>query len=138
MRAAKYFTDAAALNDKAAAIGLSSDNPLKDKTTDWRKFADQLTRWNLETTKSLSTATADDLAKKSNVDEIRKYRDDILSYTCAMVEANQLIQLDADKLRATLPPDFLEALDAQKADAAALSADCGSGQAKGLLKKQEK
>jgi hypothetical protein len=137
-RAAKYFMDAAALREKAAARGLFSDDPLKNKGMEWREFADQLSKWNLKTTESLADATSDDLAKKSNLEPIKKYRDDILSYTCAMIAGNQLVELDADKLRSNLPADFLQALDEERADAATLRADCSSEQAKDLLKTQAK
>lgn len=132
-RAAKYFTDAAALEDKLPALTPSEANSLKDMAKQWREFADQLSKSNSEMTKFLGHATVDDLISKKNAEDVRKYRDEILAYTCRIVEVNRDIRQHD---RSNLPPDFLQVLDVEAADAAALSADCSSELAIGLLKQQ--
>ena len=127
-RAAKYFTDAATRNEKAVALGENQyTDSIKDDAIAWRRFASQLTQWDTETAKSLPNATPDSLAKKS--EEIKKYRDQILAYTCSTVERNRGLEREADTLRIRLPSDFVQAIDAERDDAAALSADCNSAQA---------
>jgi hypothetical protein len=132
-RAAKYFTDAAALEEKLAAISPSLADSLKSIAKDWREFADQLSKSNSEMTKFLGHATADDLLSKHGSEEARKYRDEILSYTCRIVKVNRDLRQHE---RSNLPPDFLQALDAETADAAALSPDCSSELAISLMKEQ--
>jgi hypothetical protein len=137
-RAAKYFTDAAALNERFAATGEStSAGSLKDKAKEWREFADQLAKSNSEMTKFLGHATVDDLLSKQGSGEVRKYRDEILAYTCSTLERNRGLEREGDELRPKLPPDVIQALDAEEADGAALVVDCGSELAIGLLKKQK-
>jgi hypothetical protein len=136
-RAAKYFTDAAVLEDKLVATSLSLTDSSKDTAKDvarkWREFADQLSKSNSEMTKFLGHATTDDLLSKHNSEEVRKYRDEILSYTCGIVKVNQDLR---QQERSNLPPDFLHALEAETADAAALSPDCSSELAISLMKQQ--
>jgi len=127
-RAAKYITDAAALNERVAAMGQSaSADSLKDKAKEWREFAEQLSKSSSEMTKFLGHATADDLLSKHGSGEVRKYRDEILAYTCSTLEHNRGLERKGDELRSHLPPDVIQALDAEEADGAALSADCSAG-----------
>jgi hypothetical protein len=132
-RTAKFFADMGALDEKLGALD-SSSATLKDKALEWRRLADDLAKANSETADYFDHATADDLLRKKNVDQIEKYRDDTLSRGCSTLENFGSIHFRD----AAWPPDVAQALAAAEADEAALSADCSSEQAKNLLKTQSK
>jgi len=130
-RAAKYFSDAATVNEKVVeAASRAPENSWKSRAMEWRKFADQLSTSKSEMTKFLARATVIDLTNKRNTESAKKYLDEILAYTCATVKANRAVEQKAEELRSSLSPDFLQILDAEKDDAGALDADCSSEQPK--------
>ena len=135
-RAAKYFTDAAALDEKLATVWPSSAESWKTNAIKDREFAEQLSKSKSEMTKFLGHATVDALLSKHSSEEVRKYRDEILAYTCSIVATQRKIDRLVDSARADLSPEFIQTLNAESADAAALSPDCSSELAIGLLKKQ--
>jgi len=137
-RAAKFFTDEVALDDKLHAFGDFSDFP--KFAAKGNAFAGQLTQWNSETAKKLPELTADDLTRKHFVEPVEKYRDDILAYTCKVAKLQVGVNTYMAKelsSGAGLSADVIQALDTVDADHAALSPDCDSERAQNLLKKQD-
>jgi len=134
-RAAKYFTDAAALDEKLVTLWPSADS-LKSNAMKWKEFAEQLSRSKSEMTQFLARATADDLLRKDNAVGVKKHWDDILAYTCSQLALAKDIDRLLETARADLSPDVVRALDEEKSDAAALSPDCSSELAISLMKER--
>lgn len=135
-KAAKFFADVAAFDEKLVTVADTDTlkHTLKQRATVWRDQADDLSKTTSDTAKYVGGATADDLTRKHNIEQIEKWRDDTLTRGCPLLEDQRNINRSWDALRAKLPPDVIQALDAEEADEAALEADCSSELAIGLLK----
>jgi hypothetical protein len=133
-RAAKYFADAAALDEKLVMVWPASADSLRKAAMNLKKFADQLLESKTEMTQFLARATADDLLRKDNSGGVKRHRDEILAYTCSQLGVAKDIYQPLDTLRSNLSPDVVQALDTEKVDEALLSADCSSELAISLMK----
>lgn len=135
-RAAKFFADAASLDEKLVTVWPASADSLKKAAMNLKKFADQLSDSKTEMTQFLARATTDDLLGKHNADGVKKHRDEILAYTCSQLGVAKDIYRPLDTLRSNLSPDVLQTVDAEEADEATLSPDCSSKLAISLLKER--
>ncbi len=138
---AKFMQDMSFLDERLAEAGAPSkaamDASLKHTARLLKASADQLSKTGSDTAKYLGTATADDVLRKQNVEQLQKWRDETLFHGCSLVETQKnIISRVEDASRAQLSPDVAEALDAVEADIATLNADCSSELALDLLKKR--